>query len=307
MSNYIELVKRGGNEALKFNPPHDVDFHITKGGSDWLFSASAIFAALSFVVIVLMFSRHVHERMAYYTAIIPTLSMSIAYFTMGSDLGYASIQALYNRNRVSTQKTHLGFRQIFYARYIGWFLAFPWPVVQACLLGHTSVWHIMFNVLMTEVFVITYLIGSLVHSQYKWGYYTIGTCAAIIACISVLTTTRRVVKRKGGELYTVFRGFVGLCFFFWGVYPLVWGLCEGGNVLVPDAEAIWYGALDCFLLGLMPCIYVAISGYFGLENLGYKFEDIESTLPPPPPPPSKEPPSKSPSSKKLKKKSKSKK
>ena len=151
---------------------------------------------------------------------------------------------------------------------------------------------------MTEIFVVSYLIGILVHSQYRWGYYTIGTCAGIIACISVLTTTRRVVKRKGGELYKVFTVFTGLCIFFWGIYPLVWGLCEGGNVLVPDAEAIWYGALDCLLLGVMPCIFVVVSGYFGLDTLGYKFEDEESTLPPPPP----KSPSTSPSSKSLKKK-----
>lgn len=302
MSEYIELIKRGGNEALKLNPPHDVDFHITKRGSDWLFAACAIFAALALTAVVLMFTRHVHERMAYYTAIIPTLCMSIAYFTMGSNLGYTSTQALYNRNRVSTQKTHLGFRQVFYARYIGWFLAFPWPFVQACLMGHTSVWHIMFNVLMVEIYVVSYLVAGIVHSQYRWGYYTIGSCAGIIACISILTTTRRVVKRKGGELYMVFRVFTGLCIFFWAIYPLVWGLCEGGNVLVPDAEAVWYGIMDCLLLGIMPCIFVVVSGYFGLSTLGYKFEDEESTLPPPPPTPKS--PSTSPSSKSLKKKSK---
>ncbi|CAL9735316.1 30 kDa heat shock protein [Monosporozyma servazzii] len=297
MSQYIDLVKRGGNEALILNPPHDVDFHITTGGSDWLFAASAIFLALSLVAIILMFTKHVHERMHYYTAIIPTFCMSVAYFTMGSNLGWAPVQALYNRNRVSTQKTHLGYRQIFYARYIGWFLAFPWPVAQASLMGHTSLWHLFFNVFMTEVFVICYLVGTVVHSQYKWGYYTAGTCAAIIACISVMTTTRRIVKRKGGELFVVFTFFFGVIMFLWGIYPIVWGLCEGGNVLNPDDEAIWYGIMDCLLLGVMPCVFVAIAGYFGLDTLGYKFEDEESALPLPPAPKSP-----SPSSSNLKKK-----
>lgn len=299
MSEYIDLVKRGGNEALRLNPAHGVDFHITKGGSDWLFAACAIFLTLAFVLTIMMFNKHVHERMPYYTAIAPTFSMAVAYFTMGSNLGWTSTQALYNRNRVSTQKTHLGFRQVFYARYIGWFLAFPWPVIQASLMGHTSLWHLAFNVFMTEVFVIAYLIGILVHSQYRWGYYTVGTCAAIIVCISVMTTTRRIVKRKGGELFKVFTCFYGVIMFFWGIYPLVWGLCEGGNVLVPDAEGIWYGALDCLLLGVMPSLFVAIASYFGLDTLGYHFEDEESALPPPPAPKS---PSSSPAAKGLKKK-----
>ena len=28
------------------------------------------------------------------------------------------------------------------------------------------------------------------------------------------------------------------------MYPLVWGLSEGGNVLSPSGEMVWYGALD---------------------------------------------------------------
>lgn len=28
------------------------------------------------------------------------------------------------------------------------------------------------------------------------------------------------------------------------LYPIAWGLCEGGNVISPDSEAALYGALD---------------------------------------------------------------
>lgn len=28
------------------------------------------------------------------------------------------------------------------------------------------------------------------------------------------------------------------------LYPIAWGLCEGGNYLHPDSEAIFYGVLD---------------------------------------------------------------
>lgn len=30
----------------------------------------------------------------------------------------------------------------------------------------------------------------------------------------------------------------------WFFYPIAWGLCEGGNLLHPDSEAIFYGVLD---------------------------------------------------------------
>jgi bacteriorhodopsin len=30
----------------------------------------------------------------------------------------------------------------------------------------------------------------------------------------------------------------------WLLYPVAWGLSEGGNVIHPDSEAIFYGVLD---------------------------------------------------------------
>ena len=30
----------------------------------------------------------------------------------------------------------------------------------------------------------------------------------------------------------------------WFIYPIAWGLCEGGNIIAPDSEAVFYGVLD---------------------------------------------------------------
>ena len=35
-----------------------------------------------------------------------------------------------------------------------------------------------------------------------------------------------------------------LTIFLWFLYPIAWGLAEGGNVIHPDSEAIFYGILD---------------------------------------------------------------
>lgn len=307
MSQTIELFKRG-NSALHLNPiSPNVDFHITLGGSDWLFAACGMFLAIGFTLTIITFFKPFHERLHYFTAIVPCFCMCIAYFTMGSNFGWTSTQALYNRNRVSTQDSHLGFRQVFYARYIGWFLSLPFVIIQASLMGHTNMWQIFFNVILGEIYVVCYLIGILVHSQYRWGYYTFGTAAAIMCCISIMTSTRHIIKRKGGELYKIFTCWFGFIMFIWGIYPLGWGLCEGGNVLVPDAEAIWYGILDVIMYGVMPGIFVAISGYFGLQRFGYEFVDEEALLPPPPIKKSPESSPDSSISKKFKKSKKSKK
>ena len=32
--------------------------------------------------------------------------------------------------------------------------------------------------------------------------------------------------------------------FLWFLYPIAWGISEGGNVIAPDSEAVFYGVLD---------------------------------------------------------------
>ena len=49
-----------------------------------------------------------------------------------------------------------------------------------------------------------------------------------------------------------------LIFFYlvWILYPVAWGLSEGGNVIQPDSEAVFYGILDLITFGLMPTILI---------------------------------------------------
>lgn len=113
MSDYVELLKRGGNEAIKINPPTGADFHITSRGSDWLFTVFCVNLLFGVVLVPLMFRKPVKDRFVYYTAIAPNLFMSIAYFTMASNLGWIPVRAKYNHVQTSTQKEHPGYRQIF--------------------------------------------------------------------------------------------------------------------------------------------------------------------------------------------------
>ncbi|USW51049.1 Putative archaeal/bacterial/fungal rhodopsin [Septoria linicola] len=38
--------------------------------------------------------------------------------------------------------------------------------------------------------------------------------------------------------------FLVLTLVVWALYPIAWGLGEGGNVIAPDSEAVFYGVLD---------------------------------------------------------------
>jgi len=53
--------------------------------------------------------------------------------------------------------------------------------------------------------------------------------------------------RIGTGLSTVRSSYMmlaGLLTFVWMLYPICWALCEGGNVISSDSEAVFYGILD---------------------------------------------------------------
>lgn len=107
----------------------------------------------------------------------------------------------------------------------------PWPTI-------------LWIILMDEIMIVCGLIGALVKTRYKWGFYSFG-CAAMVYIFWELAMTGRKHAKVLGE--DVHRSFV-LCgvitLVVWLCYPVCWGVSEGGNVIAPDSESVFYGVLD---------------------------------------------------------------
>jgi hypothetical protein len=70
-------------------------------------------------------------------------------------------------------------------------------------------------------------------------------CVALFYIVYQLVfEARRHASRYGSEVSKCFTYCGSLTTFLWILYPVAWGLCEGGNVISPDSEAIFYGVLD---------------------------------------------------------------
>jgi len=55
----------------------------------------------------------------------------------------------------------------------------------------------------------------------------------------------RVRNDQGvGTIRSSYMILAGLLTFVWMLYPICWALCEGGNVISSDSEAVFYGILD---------------------------------------------------------------
>lgn len=55
---------------------------------------------------------------------------------------------------------------------------------------------------------------------------------------------RKHARALGSDVYRVYVGCGVITLFVWLLYPIAWGVCEGGNVIAPDSEAVFYGVLD---------------------------------------------------------------
>lgn len=102
----------------------------------------------------------------------------------------------------------------------------------------------MYTILTDWIMIVTGLVGALVSTSYKWGYFTFG-CVALFYILYVLVwEARKHASALGSEVGKVFLLCGSWTAFLWLLYPIAWGVCEGGNVIHPDSEAIFYGILD---------------------------------------------------------------
>ena len=65
-----------------------------------------------------------------------------------------------------------------YVRYIQWFITFPLLLLSVLLATGLSLSDIMTTLFMGIFMVVCGLVGALVSSTYKWGFYVFG-CAAL--------------------------------------------------------------------------------------------------------------------------------
>ncbi|KAI5961215.1 uncharacterized protein KGF55_004140 [Candida pseudojiufengensis] len=266
------IVKR--NRAVDINPPPpQSDINLTSHGSDWLWAAFSVFALLAvvhgFIYSLTSVRRSGLKKSLLIIPLFTNAVMAFAYYTYASNLGYTWIRTEFHH--VTTDRG-LGVRQIFYNKYIGWFLCWPLVLTIFAIITHTRLTDdrddilkrvvqiistIFTRFLAIAVFVLGLLIGGLIRSSYKWGYFTFAVVAQLFAiylvCVDLHHSFQSPTKSWLGNLIITFYIVV------WILYPVCWGLSEGGNVIQPDSEAVFYGILDLITFGFVPVILTWIA------------------------------------------------
>ncbi|KAK9367836.1 hypothetical protein V1509DRAFT_625491 [Lipomyces kononenkoae] len=267
VSTMSMLLKRSGNEAIELNPNSGTNIHLVVNGSDWYWTVFCILSVTALAYVVAAFFVPRKERFFHYTSIAAAMFSALAYFSMASDLGWTGVQTEFSHYQGG------GIRQVFYARYIGWFLASPLLIINMAFLAGLSWPTVLFVAAMQEVFVVARLIGALIPSEYKWGYFTFGVAAfilvfynlAYVAAQSIRTLQSATTYDKLSTYFTAVVGFLGLVYV---LSQIAWGLSEGGNVISPTSEGVFYGILDIMALPLVNSVVLFLTRQVDFAELG---------------------------------------
>lgn len=266
-----------GNSAVRINGFTNTvttNNHITDRGSDWYFTVCAVMGACTLGLMALSFFKTRSQRLFYYITAAVTLIASISYFCMGSNLGWTAIQVEFER---SSPKEHGNMRQIFYVRYIDFFITTPLLLADLLLVCGLPTPTILYVMLIQEIMVIMGLVGALVKSTYKWGFFTFGVAAFFFVAYTIVWEGRQYARVLGADIT---RTYTILSLYFttmWLLYPIAWGVSEGGNVIPPDSEAVFYGVLDIMTKPVFGALLLWSIRNIELERFGIHIRDATTT------------------------------
>jgi bacteriorhodopsin len=116
---------------------------------------------------------------------------------------------------------------------------------------------IAFNTGLSWIWIASWLSGALVHTTYKWGFFVFGTFAYFLLAASLFVTGTVTAKRVGVAKHYFALG--GWLVFLWLLYPIAWGLDDGGNEIRVTSGFIFFGILDVLMVPILAFAFLALA------------------------------------------------
>jgi len=264
-----------GNQALAVNSGigGTSDLAITTHGSDWYYTVCAIMTISSLIFMGLSMTKPRTHRLFHHITAAITFVAAIAYFTMGSGLGSTPVLVEFARPYSSQGLAAAGTREFFYVRYIDWFVTTPLLLLDLMLTAGLPVSSIAITIVADEIMIVTGLVGALIPSSYKWGYWVFGMFAMFFVFYQLAIVGRAHARALGPAPSSTFMRCGVLTLGIWLLYPIAWGLAEGGNVIHPDSEAIFYGVLDIIAKPIFGFLLIMGHNHIDPADLGLNIRD----------------------------------
>jgi bacteriorhodopsin len=271
----MSFEKRAGNNALNVNSGVGglADLNISTHGSDWYWAVCAVMTVATLTFMGLSFTKPRSHRLFHYITASITLVAAIAYFSMAAGLGQVPVLVEFVRHNRHVGAA--GTREIYYVRYIDWTITTPLLLLDLLLTAGLPWPSILITILIDEVMIVTGLVGALTRTSYKWGYYVFGNLAFFYVVYMLVFVARKHANHLGGSISRTYNTCGVLTIFLWFLYPIAWGLSEGGNVIHPDSEAIFYGILDVFAKPVFGALLIWGHRNINPTDLGLHIHDYD--------------------------------
>lgn len=208
---------------------------VSTGGTYWLWLVFAVMCIVAIGIAVASLRVHSQERVLHLFNVAILTTAAIAYFCMASDLGNVKIVAAQGK---------LGFRRVWYVRYIDWMITTPLLLAELLLGAGSPMTIILSSVFADEVMIITGLLGSLVPVPSRWVFYAFGCVAMLWVFWNIVSGVSSAEKMGGATArrhYTILSTYLVI---LWILYPIVWIFSEGSNTISATSEMVVYGILD---------------------------------------------------------------
>ncbi|EFW98887.1 heat shock protein 30 [Grosmannia clavigera kw1407] len=249
------------NDALDINLPAG-DQKLSVNGSDWLWAVTAVYLFIFLAVCSLTFVARNGEKIFHYIYSIALLVGAVTYFAQASDLAYSVIKTTDQLGNGLT-------RQIFFARYINWVVSFPSVILTLGLLSGVSWATIIYNIFLAWFWILSYISSAYTTTTYKWGFFAFGTIAWILLAANTTAHSFKSASRVGvARDYTILTCWTNL---LWLLYPIAFGLSDGGNKISETSGFIFFGILDILLIPVLSLCTLFLSRNWDYNKLNIAF------------------------------------
>jgi len=147
-------------------------------------------------------------------------------------------------------------RVFYYARYVDWIITTPVMLYEIVSIANgarkeenkVQDFEIFYIIILDILMIVAGLIGSLVCSRTKWVFFAF----SVLSFIPILKTLCQlsfkdpnvVLSDHQNVIARLYKRISYLTVLAWSLYPLVWILSTGTNILSATGETIFYTALD---------------------------------------------------------------
>lgn len=204
------------------------------------------------------------ERVFHYLFTFILLVGAITYFAQAADLGWSAV--------VQTDNLGKGvIRQMFWVKYINWVVAWPSLVLCLGLISGVSWTTMLCNIAISLQWPVCYLVGAFVTTSYKWGFFAFGTFGWLILAMSTINESRESAQLLGVDKdYIVLSVWLNV---LWFLYPIAWGLSDGGNKIGVTGTAVFFGVLDVLMVPGLAFLVLFLSRKWDYRHLSIAFSD----------------------------------